>query len=210
VVTHDPPPSPHDPSGLEFPPAESWLVRFRPWLTLLARTQVDHGYQGKFDASDLVQQTLIEAWKSAEQFRGQTEAERMAWLRQILAHVLAHEVRRYFGTLKRNADREVSFEESLEQSSRRWQGFCDSAMSSPSQHVMRQEQNVQLAEALEQLPDDYREVIVLRHLEGLSHEEVAVRMGRTPGATRMLWMRALAELKRLCAGGSSALSGRSS
>ena len=142
---------------------------------------MDHGYQGKFDASDLVQQTLIEAWKSAEQFRGQTEAERMAWLRQILAHVLAHEVRRYFGTLKRNADREVSFEESLEQSSRRWQGFCDSAMSSPSQHVMRQEQNVQLAEALEQLPDDYREVIVLRHLEGLSHEEVAHADGPDPG-----------------------------
>ena len=63
------------------------------------------------------------------------------------------------------------------------------AMTSPSQHVMRQEQNVQLAEALEQLPADYREVIVLRHLEGLSHEEVAQRMGRTPGAIRMLWMR---------------------
>ena len=123
-------------SGPELPPAESWLIRFRPWLTLLARTQVDHGYQGKFDASDLVQQTLIEAWKSAEQFRGKTEAERMAWLRQILAHVLAHEVRRYFGTLKRDADREISFEASLEQSSRRWQGLCDSAMTSPSQHVL--------------------------------------------------------------------------
>ena len=197
----------HTESGPELPPAESWLIRFRPWLTLLARTQVDHGYQGKFDASDLVQQTLIEAWKSAEQFRGKTEAERMAWLRQILAHVLAHEVRRYFGTLKRDADREISFEASLEQSSRRWQGLCDSAMTSPSQHVLREERNVQLAEALEQLPADYREVIVLRHLEGLSHEEIALRMGRTPGATRMLWMRALAELKKQLAGGSSALSG---
>lgn len=209
VVPDNLPPSCRNESGAQLPPAESWLIRFRPWLTLLARTQVDHGYQGKFDASDLVQQTLIEAWKSAEHFRGKTEAERMAWLRQILAHVLAHEVRRFFGTLKRDVDREVSIEASLEQSSRRWQGLCDSAMTSPSQHVMREERNVQLAEALEQLPADYREVIVLRHLEGLSHEEVAQRMGRTPGATRMLWMRALAELKKQLAGGSSALSGQS-
>ena len=53
-----------------------------------------------------------------------------------------------------------------------------------------------LAEALSRLPEDYREVIVLRNLEELSHEDVAARMGRAVGAVRMLWLRALSRLRR--------------
>ena len=191
-----PPPEPANGLALPMPPTDSWLVRFRPWLTLIAQTQIDQGFQGKFDASDIVQQTLIEAWRSAAQFRGQTEAERIAWLRQILAHVLAHEVRRYGGTLKRDVGREFSLEKSIEQSSQRLDGILVSAITSPSQQAARQEQQVLLAETLERLPADYRQVLVLRHLEGLSHDEIAQRMGRSPGAVRMLWMRALEELRR--------------
>ena len=84
-------------------PTDDWLARFRPWLSLIARMQVDSRLQGKFDTSDVVQQTLMEAWRSASKFRGSTEAERIAWLRKILAHVLAHEVRQYRGTHKRNS-----------------------------------------------------------------------------------------------------------
>lgn len=191
-----PPPEQAHQQADTVPPTESWLVRFRPWLTLVARTQIDQGFQGKFDASDIVQQTLIEAWRSAAQFRGQTEGERIAWLRQILAHVLAHEVRRFGGTLKRDVGHEFSLEKSIEQSSQRLDGILVSAMTSPSQRVAREEQQLLLAETLERLPADYREVLVLRHLEGLSHDEIAQRMGRSPGAVRMLWMRALEELKR--------------
>jgi RNA polymerase sigma-70 factor, ECF subfamily len=57
------------------------------------------------------------------------------------------------------------------------------------------EQQVLLADALERLPADYREVIILRNLEDLSYDEIAQRMGRTPGAVRMLWVRALAQLR---------------
>jgi RNA polymerase sigma-70 factor (ECF subfamily) len=195
-LSNSPPPEDSHHVGDTAPPSESWLVRFRPWLMLIAQTQVDQGFQGKFDASDIVQQTLIEAWRSAAQFRGKTEAERIAWLRQILAHVLAHEVRRYCGTLKRDVGREFSFEKSIDQSSQRLDGMFVSALTSPSQQVARQEQQLLLAETLERLPADYREVLVLRHLEGLSHDEIAQRMGRSPGAVRMLWMRALEELRR--------------
>lgn len=184
------------PSEESAPLPESWLVRFRPWLMLLTRTQIDRDFQGKFDASDIVQQTLIEAWRSAARFRGTTEAERIAWLRRILAHVLSHEVRRYAGTLKRSVGREFSFDKSIDLSSRRLEGIMTSDITSPSQQVARREQQVLLAEALEQLPAEYREVIVLRHLEDLSHEEIAQRMGRSGGAVRMLWMRALAELRK--------------
>jgi RNA polymerase sigma-70 factor (ECF subfamily) len=88
-----------DPQALDF-----FAKRYRPWLGLLARLQAMHRLQGKFDASDLVQQTLLEACRALPQFRGQTEAELLAWLRQILAHVLAHEIRRYQGTQERNVD----------------------------------------------------------------------------------------------------------
>jgi RNA polymerase sigma-70 factor (ECF subfamily) len=67
--------------------------------------------------------------------------------------------------------------------------------SSPSQQADRHEQEVLLADVLARLPEDYREVIILRHLEGLAHEDIARRLGRSPGSVRMLWVRALARLR---------------
>jgi RNA polymerase sigma-70 factor (ECF subfamily) len=171
------------------------LLRYEPWLKLLARMQIDTRFQGKFSASDIVQQTLLEACRDLPQFRGQTEAELLAWLRQILAHVLAHEVRRYRGTQQRDIDREVSLEAALAQSSQRLGDMLAASGSSPSMKAERHEQELRLADVLAKLPDHYREVIILRNLEGLSHEAVAERMGRSVGAVRMLWVRALAELR---------------
>jgi RNA polymerase sigma-70 factor (ECF subfamily) len=172
------------------------LQRYQPWLKLLARLQIDTQFQGKFDASDIVQQTLLEACRDLRQFRGRTEAELLAWLRQILAHVLAHEVRRYCGTQQRDLGREVSLEQSLAASSQRLGDLLAASTPSPSQRAVQHEQEMRLADALSQLPGDYREVIVLRNLEGFSHEEVARRMGRSVAAVRMLWVRALARLRQ--------------
>jgi RNA polymerase sigma-70 factor (ECF subfamily) len=174
---------------------EEILLRYQPWLQLLARLQAESRFRGKFDASDIVQQTLLEACRALPQFRGQTEAELMAWLRQILGHVWAHEIRRYRGTQQRDLAREVSLEQELAQSSQRLGEVLAASGSSPSQQAARHEQEVLLADALARLPDDYREVIVLRNLQGLSHEEVARRMNRSAGAARMLWVRALARLR---------------
>jgi RNA polymerase sigma-70 factor (ECF subfamily) len=178
-------------------PTDNWLASFRPWLSLIARMQVDSHLQGKFDTSDVVQQTLLEAWKSASQFRGCTDAERIAWLRKILAHVLAHQVRQYRGTHKRDLARERSIERSLAQSSRQMSAVLASATTTPSQQAAQNEQQVVLADMLNELPADYREVIIMRNLEELSHSEIAKRMGRTEGAVRMLWVRALQELRQL-------------
>ncbi len=172
------------------------LARYRSWLQLLARMQIDGRCRGKFDASDIVQQTLLEACRDLPQFRGGTEGELLAWLRQVLAHVLGHELRRYAGTQQRDVAREVSLEQSLAQSSQRLGDLLAAPGSSPSQQAVRHEQEVMLAEVLARLPDDYREVLILRNLEGLSHEEVAQRMGRSPGAVRMLWVRALAGVRK--------------
>jgi RNA polymerase sigma-70 factor (ECF subfamily) len=179
-------------------PARPWveeLPRYRTWLALLARVEVEARWRRKFDPSDVVQQTLLEAHRAAAQFRGRTEAEWLGWLRQILARVLAHEIRCYQGTQRRDVGREVSLEQSLAGSSGKLGAMLAGHDPSPSAHADRREQEVRLAEALARLPDDYREVLLLRNFEGLSHEEVAGRMGRAAGAVRMLWVRALARLR---------------
>ena len=171
------------------------LAPFQPWLRLLARLQIDRDFQGKFDPSDIAQQTMLEAYRDLPKFRGQSEPELLAWLRQILAHVLGHEIRRHRGTQQRDLDREVSLERSLEQSSLRLGAILADRGPSPSQQAVTHEQEVRLAEVLARLPAEYRDVIILRNLEELPHEEIARRMGRSVGAARMLWLRALAELR---------------
>jgi RNA polymerase sigma-70 factor (ECF subfamily) len=79
-------------------------------------------------------------------------------------------------------------------------GGLVASYSTPSQHAARREQAVLLADALGKLPDDYREVIILRHLEGLPFAEVAGRMGRSEDSVQKLWVRALANLRRTLGG----------
>jgi len=172
------------------------LRHFEPWLRLLARVQVESRFGGRFDPSDVVQQTLFEAVRAASAFRGTTEAEFAAWLRRILAHVLAHEIRRHGGTLKRQVNLEIPLDKELTATSGRLGDLVPAGGTSPSQALVKHERQLLLAQALERLPDDYREVIILRNLEGLSHEEVARRLGRKSGAVRMLWVRALTRLRQ--------------
>ena len=180
----------------ESPAQGDLLRRFEPWLRLLARIQCESRFQAKFDASDIVQQTLLEAVRALPQFRGSTEAELTAWLRQILAHALAHEIRRHHGAQKRDITLEVSLDAELAQSSQRLGAMLAESGPSPSQQAAQRELDVLLAEVLSRLPDDYREVLILRHLDGLSHDDIAQRMNRTAGAVRMLWTRALIALRQ--------------
>lgn len=174
---------------------ENTLVQYRPWLRLMARLQVDTQFQRKFDASDIVQQTIVEALRAEPNYRGQSEGERIAWLRRILGRVVGREMRRHRGTLKRDMNREVSIDQSLARTSMALAAVLPGNAVSPSQIVEKREQELLVAEALERLPEDHREVIILRNLESLSHEEVAARMGRSVSAVRMLWLRALKGLR---------------
>jgi RNA polymerase sigma-70 factor (ECF subfamily) len=166
---------------------DEMVRRYRDGLLALARARLGTGLRGRFDASDVVQTALLEAVRALPGFRGDSETELAGWLRGVLARVLAHEVRRHAGTQQRDARREVALEALAE--------ALAGEQTSPSQAADRNEQQRRLSEALGRLPDDYRAVIVLRNLEGLSHEEVAARLGRGVGAARMLWVRALARLK---------------
>jgi RNA polymerase sigma-70 factor, ECF subfamily len=161
----------------------------------LARLQVGRRFRAKFDSSDIVQQTMLEALRGWATFRGATDGERAAWLRQILAHVLSHEMRRFGGAERRDVYREESLDQALAESSRRLGDALAAPGSSPSERASRHELELRLADALARLPADYAEVILLRNVEGLSHDQIAQRMGRGVGAVRMLWVRALARLR---------------
>jgi len=172
------------------------LEQCREYLRLLARLQLDPRLQGKLDPSDVVQQTLLKAHEKMEQFRGRTEAELTAWLRQILANNLAEAVRKYAAD-SRDVARERSLEARLDESSARLEACLLADQSSPSQRAMRQERLVQLANALAQLPDDQRRAVELHHLKGLSVAEVGDQLGKTRAAVVGLLFRGLKALRLL-------------
>jgi RNA polymerase sigma-70 factor (ECF subfamily) len=172
------------------------LESYRNYLRLLARTGLDVSLQGKADPSDLVQDALLKATLGFGQFRGATDGEMAGWLRQILANCLADFVRRY-RTGGRRARREQSLDQLLDRSSQAMEQILATNGTSPSKSAERRDLGVVLSDALAELSEDHREVIVLHHLQGLGWDEVARRLGRTPGAVRMLWTRALKALRPL-------------
>jgi RNA polymerase sigma-70 factor, ECF subfamily len=177
-------------------PLGQLLAIYRNYLRLLARLEIGGRLQAKVDASDLVQETMLEAHKNYANFRGATEAEFTAWLRQIMAAVLCGLLRKYFGTQKRDIRLERSLRENFDNSSiLLGKGLID-LHSSPSQQASRREQAVLLADALENMPEDYRETLVLRHMEGLSFPEIARRMERTQDSVEKLWVRGLSRLRK--------------
>jgi RNA polymerase sigma-70 factor, ECF subfamily len=176
------------------PEADAALERFRHYLLLLARLQLGRQGQRKLEPSDVVQQTLLEAHVKREQFRGTTDAERAAWLRQMLAYNLADALR-HLGRDKRDAGRERSLEQELEQSSIRLGSWLAAEQASPSEVAVRHEEAVRVAAALVQLAEANREAVVLRYYERLSLDEISARLGRTPAAVAGLLKRGLKQLR---------------
>jgi RNA polymerase sigma-70 factor, ECF subfamily len=172
------------------------LELYRNYLRLLARTGIDASLRGKADPSDIVQEALLKAARRFGQFHGSTEAELAGWLRQILARCLTDHVRRYRGR-GRAAGREQSLEQLLGRSSLVLERILATDSASPSASAEQRDLAVVLADVVAELSPDHRDVLVLHDLEGLGWDEVAQRMGRTAGAVRMLWTRALKQLRPL-------------
>ena len=166
----------------------------RSYLGFVARSQVETWLRRKVDASDLVQETMLEACRDFDRFEGRTEQEWLAWLRKILAHNAADFVRRYRGTAKRAAGREVPFRDPADS---RAPGAPEPAgpQATPSQEFLQLDTELRVTAALGQLPPDYQEVMILRNLQRLSFQEVAQRMNRSRPAVQMLWMRAIRKLQ---------------
>lgn len=170
------------------------LECFRSYVVLLARSLWNPRLQGKLDASDVVQQTLMQAWQRRDDFRGESNAEVRAWLRRILTNCLA-DVARRFGRDKRTVSRERSLDAAVTESSSRLEAWLDDARSSPQVRVERDEQFVQLANALETLPESQQEAVTLHHLHGLSIAEIGQLIDRSPAAVAGLLKRGLRRLR---------------
>jgi len=175
---------------------EASLGRYRNYLKLLARLQLDRRLRGKVDPSDVVQQALLQAYERQEQYRGRSEGERAAWLRKILANCLIDTVRR-FRAKARDVELEHTLERSVEQSSIRLEQWLTADSPSPSERVVRQEELIRLSESLAQLPEDQQLALELKHLQGCSVEEIGQQMSRTKAAVGGLLRRGMKSLREL-------------
>ncbi len=176
------------------PQHPSQLERFRSYLNLLARMQLDRRLTRKLDPSDIVQQTMLQAYAARQQFRGTESGELAAWLRQILARNLAHATRD-FSREKRDVTRERSLQAALADSSLCLEKWLATDVSSPSQKVQSSEQALLLAEAMESLPVAQRDAIVLHYWQGCTLAETADRLDRTAPAVAGLLHRGLKKLR---------------
>jgi len=170
------------------------LQACRDYLLLVANKELDPGLQAKGGASDLVQQTFLEAQRDFAQFHGNSEAELLAWLRHLLMNNLADFSRSFRQTAKRGIEREMSLAGSVFAGIAKDGLLADTA--TPSRQAMIHEQDVALAHAMNQLPDNYRQVLIWRYQEDCSFEEIGKLLNRSANAARKLWLRAVERLKQ--------------
>ncbi len=173
------------------------LESYRNYLSLLARGRADRNLRSKFSDSDLVQETLIQADRDFPQFNGRTEAELANWLRAIMSKKQALFARRFYGSPARDPRLEVRLQDEFDKSSQMIDRAMVELRPSPSEHAAHREGAVLLADALASLPDHYREVVVLRHIQGRKMTEVAQELGRTVDSVNKLWARAMIQLRSL-------------
>ncbi len=175
------------------------LELYRNYLRILARSQLTSELLPRAAPSDVVQDTFLEAYRDFVQFRGNTPAEFLAWLRRILIRNIATLVEHHIIAQKRDVRKEISLDaiaRSFDQSTCRLDHVLGAAVPSPSDGAALSERAATVADHLAKIPSQYREVLVLRHLEELTFDQVAERMGRTSAATRMLWVRAIDHLRK--------------
>ena len=172
----------------------AWLLeKCRPYLLLVANDELDSALRPKVGASDLVQDSLLEARQDFPQFRGSTQEDLLAWLRSILCHNLADARRRFQGAARRR----LLQEESLDAESAaelREKLVADTA--SPHEQAVTREEKETLEAALARLPEDYRRVLELRYNQDRSFAEVGAALGRSEESAKKLWLRAVRRLRR--------------
>lgn len=170
------------------------LTELTTWLRLVAQAELADDIRSKLGASDIVQQTLLEAQKDWPQFRGSTVADLAQWLRQVLTHNLHDVAWRYFHAEKRDVAREIALQDRDDFCHLRFELAATGP--SPSSIVCRRERDDQLDLALLALPGRYRKVLLLRHQDGLTFPDIGDRLEISAEAARKVWLRAVQALRR--------------
>jgi RNA polymerase sigma-70 factor (ECF subfamily) len=176
---------------------EALFEQWRPFVKLVLRARGRPGVGARADSSDMVQETLLRAADHLSEFAGQSVEEWKGWLARIAGREQVRQLRMHLGAGRRAAGREAALilNDATGSGASRLSQWLAASQTSPSMAASRAESAVRLAAALDALSDDHREVLTLRHLEGLDFPEVAAKMGRSAGAVRVLWVRALKKLR---------------
>jgi RNA polymerase sigma-70 factor (ECF subfamily) len=164
------------------------LDRFRDYLLAIANRQLDPALQAKGGASDIVQETFLEAQRDFAQFGGTTGSELRAWLVRLLMNNVANFARHYKATGKRELKREAALPGDTPSG---MTGGLAADTPTPSVEAMVDERAEAVRRAVDRLPEDYRRVILLRNREDRPFDEIAKMMGRSENAVRKLWFRAV-------------------
>lgn len=172
---------------------EAAFHRYRGYLRLLAETRLDRRLRRKIDPSDVVQETMLQAFRAWGDLRGDSEEQRLAWLRQILLRTLLHAVRD-FGAAKRNVAREQPLVRIADQSSACLEQLCAADQTSPSQTVQRAEELLRIADALEELPTPQRDAVIAFYWHGATLAEIGADLERTAPAVSGLIYRGVKNL----------------
>ncbi len=170
------------------------LERYRDYLRMLVETQTTPELRGSLDLSGIVQQTVWEAHREVVAGNSPEGDNPLPWLRKILAHNLADEIRRV-RTQKRAIRREISLQRQLDHSSLRLESLLADSAPHPADRLVQEEQVLALTAAMLKLPDAQRQALILQHWQGLSLQSVAEQMGRTPVAVAGLIKRGLRTLR---------------
>jgi RNA polymerase sigma-70 factor (ECF subfamily) len=170
------------------------LETYREQLHRAARSQLDSQVGVRTDASDIVQGTFLEAQRDFTQFRGESVAQLLAWLRTILDHNVSNTIQHHVFVQKRSIDRERSLDDSKQFGPGK-RPLPASDLSTPSHRAIRSEDAARLEAAIESLPEDQRESVRLRHIEGRSLKEIAEQFDRSIVAVAGLIKRGLRALK---------------
>jgi len=170
------------------------LEPYRRYLEVLARVHLDPGLRGKLDPADIVQQTLLRACAALPELRSRSPEALSAWLRKILARTLADTVKHYHRD-RRDVNLEYSLQADLDRSSSSLAGWLAADQTSPSLAAQRNEELLRLANALAELPEPQREVVILKHCRGQTLQQIADHLGKTVPSVASLLRRGLEALR---------------
>ncbi len=174
------------------------LGAYMNYLKTLAQAQMDERLKRRIGASDVVQETLLEAHRDFLQFVGRTPAEFSGWLRTILINNMKRAIECHLMTAKRDVRRELSLDDlnrKTNQSAARLESLLMAPNRSAGSEAQMHESLIRLSDSIANLSSEHREVIILRHIQGMPFKEIGERLNKTSGAVRMIWMRAIEKLR---------------
>jgi RNA polymerase sigma-70 factor (subfamily 1) len=172
------------------------LEEVRAYLETLTFIQIDPRLRSKFSRSDIVQETLVEAWLDLERIQALDSEGRKRWLRRMLLNNLRDEIDRYLDNQGRDVGREQSLDAAAAKSSCRIRDILIAEDSSPSDRLLREEEEEQLVEALSKLDVRQRNALILQKYHGWKLAEIAEHLGCTIGAVAGLHAHGLKKLRQ--------------